>query len=55
MKKIDIALAIVGALLLAWVGISWLEIICHNLDPNPTYAEWNFFTLLVEICTTWRA
>ena len=36
--------AIVGLLVL-WVVASYCNIIAHNDDLNPTYTEWNIFTL----------
>lgn len=36
-----------GAALLfdIWVFASWIDIILHNLNPDPIYQAWNFFTL----------
>lgn len=31
-----------------WVFASWIDIILHNLDPDPVYQIWNIFTLLVN-------
>lgn len=48
-KKVSIietTLAIIAAGLLLWAGISWIEVICKNLDPNPVYSPINFFTIL---------
>lgn len=28
-----------------WLIASWIDVILHNLDPNPVYQAWNFFTL----------
>jgi len=28
-----------------WVFISWIDVILHNLSPDPVYQSWNFFTL----------
>ena len=30
----------------AWVFISWIDVAMHNLEPNPVYQIWNFFTLI---------
>lgn len=38
--------AIISALLLAWMFISWIDVITHNLNPNPVYHAWNLFILL---------
>ena len=45
-KLVKITLIVVGILVLVWMGASWLDVICHNLDPNPTYAIWNVFAML---------
>lgn len=42
-----IALVIMIALLVWW-GVSYMEIILHNLDENPIYSSWNFFQILVN-------
>lgn len=36
-----------GATLLfdIWVFASWIDVILHNLNPDPIYKAWNFFTL----------
>ena len=47
MKKfIENALVFVSVMFLVWIALSFFDVICHNLDPNPTYAIWNFFTML---------
>ena len=49
MKK---TLGIIGTVLMvvamAWVGISYIEIISKNLSENPTYWSYNLFNLLVN-------
>lgn len=30
----------------AWMFISFIDIAIHNIEPNPVYQIWNFFTLL---------
>jgi hypothetical protein len=43
MKKI---LHILAVVLVVWMALSYINIICHNAEPNPTYWAWNFFTLI---------
>ena len=51
MKKFfEITFCIVGALVFLWAGASWFDVMLNS----PTCAEWNLFTLLVEVCTTLR-
>lgn len=47
MKKITVAdiVGIIALVFIAWVLASWLNIITYNLDANPMYASWNFFTI----------
>ena len=42
---IDI-ITIIICLLFAWMFISWIDVVTHNLDPEPIYHAWNFFALL---------
>lgn len=46
MKKI---FPVISTGFLIWVGISWLEICSKNLSPNPVYANWNFFEILLHL------
>ena len=45
--KKNLTNAVFGAMwaLDAWVILSWIDIVMHNLDANPVYQAWNFFTL----------
>lgn len=38
--------AAVAAVLLLWFIASWVDVVLHNLDPNPVYQWWNLFVLL---------
>lgn len=38
---------VIAALIWTWWIASFIDIISHNLDPNPVYQVWNFFTLIV--------
>ena len=38
--------SVTAALIWAWWIASYIDVITHNLDPNPVYQVWNFFTLL---------
>lgn len=39
-------LYIFAVIALAWIAVSTIEVISNNLDPNPTYAVWNFYNLI---------
>lgn len=30
----------------AWVALSYLDIVLHNTEANPTYLTWNLFTVM---------
>lgn len=44
----SIILTIISFLLLAWMGISWIDIIIDNCHPNPSHSKFNFFVLLTQ-------
>lgn len=37
---------IIGTVFLAWVFLSWLEVVTHNTIPGYEYHIYNFFNLL---------
>ena len=45
-KAIEAIFIIVSILFILWAGISWIEVISKNLEPNPQYSPVNLFTLL---------
>lgn len=36
------------ALFSAWLLASWVDVVLHNLSPNPVYQSWNLFALMVQ-------
>lgn len=46
-KAITDIIAIIIFMLLAWMFISWIDVIAHNLDPEPVYQAWNIFAILL--------
>ena len=38
--------AIVGVMFIAWVFLSWAEVVLHNITPGYEYHIYNFFHLL---------
>lgn len=44
----SIILTIISFLLLAWMGISWIDVIIDNCHPNPSHFKFNFFVLLTQ-------
>ena len=51
-KRLKVAMQILKNLILSvyvafgvWVFVSWIDIILHNIKPDPIYQVWNFFTL----------
>ena len=46
-KMIGNTVLVVSALLGVWVLASWVDVVTHNLNPNPIYQYWNLFALMV--------
>lgn len=44
-KKISNLITLASALALAWVFISYIDVISHNMSDQ-SYAWWNFFTIV---------
>lgn len=32
----------------AWLVASWIDVVMHNLNPEPVYHSWNLFVLMVS-------
>lgn len=45
-KIIEVILIVISILLVLWVGLSWLEVIFKNMEPNPNYSVLNFFNYM---------
>lgn len=46
-KAVIDAFIVISCLLFAWMFISWIDVVTHNLDPEPMYQAWNLFVLLL--------
>lgn len=40
-----------AALFLLWIGLSWVDVVSDNLEPEPRHSKYNFFVVLT---TTWE-
>ena len=38
-----------GICLMLWAGLSWIKVVCKNLNPNPPYSPINLFTILLSL------
>jgi hypothetical protein len=38
----------ISIILLVWIGLSYGEILCENLKPNPQYSKYNAIVNIVE-------
>lgn len=47
-KFIEKFVAVLSALFILWLFLSWAEVVAKNMKPNPTYSEYNAFVLFVE-------
>jgi len=49
MKKLLSGLLVtISVAMLIWIGISYIEIICKNMSPNPEYNDNNIIVNAVE-------
>lgn len=46
MTRVGKVLGIVSWLFVGYLGISWIDVVLHNLDDEPIYQAWNIFALL---------
>ena len=47
-RIIEMLFTVAFIMAMFWFIASYLDVITHNLDEDPTYHGWNFFKLLVE-------
>lgn len=49
LKKMTENILVISAIaLILWMGVSYLEIICKNLDDNPQYSKHNIIVNVTE-------
>ena len=48
MKKIVNMLTILCIALIIWIGVSFVDIVSDNNNPNPNHHEYNFFSVITE-------
>ena len=50
MKLSNIITTAISVLLIAafaWIGCSFFDTVAHNLSPEPAYAAWNLFAMIL--------
>jgi hypothetical protein len=47
-KMIERVLVVIMLVVFIWVALSYAEVLCKNLTPNPNYCEWNLFEILID-------
>lgn len=47
-NTISLILSFISILFIAWVAISWLDVVIHNTTAGYEYSSLNFFTWLIE-------
>ena len=47
-KMVERVLVVMMLVLLGWFALSYAEVLCKNLTPNPSYCEWNLFEILID-------
>ena len=48
-KTLTVMTIIVSVFILVWGFASYIDVIMHNVAPNPLYHEWNLFTMLLSL------
>lgn len=49
-KFCEMAIVIISIIFLSWVGVSFLEIVTHNIEmENYVLSGWNFFAVWFEM------
>lgn len=47
-SKVDIFLMALFVVVVAWILVSWLDVIFNNSNETAIYSNWNFFNLLLK-------
>ena len=46
----EIAIMVISIIFLSWVGVSFLEIVTHNIEmENYVLSDWNFFAIWFDV------
>lgn len=46
----EIAIIVISIIFLSWVGVSFLEIVTHNIEMESyVLSDWNFFTIWFDV------
>ena len=46
----EIAIVIISIIFLSWVGVSFLEIVTHNIEMKSyVLSDWNFFAIWFDV------
>lgn len=48
LKTLQALGVVLGILCMVWVGASFIEVWCKNIEFEPIYSAWNYFNLLVK-------
>lgn len=48
-KLISHIFTIVIVAVIVWMTTSFAEVTSKNLEPNPTYSDWNFFCVMETV------
>lgn len=49
MTKLSNIFAGIMLAFLLWIGVSWVDVIADNMEPEPRHSEFNFFVVLTTI------
>ena len=45
-KTVSKIACVIAVVILAWVAVSFVEVLCKNLSGNPDYLPFNVFSIL---------
>lgn len=49
-KIVELIFVSVMIVTLGWIGISFIEVVCNNLNTGYEYSSWNFFEVMLDLC-----
>ena len=49
-KIVELIFVSVMVVTLSWIGISFIEVVCNNLNTGYEYTSWNFFKVMLDLC-----
>lgn len=48
-NSVTFVIMAVSAVMLAWIVLSWVDVLLHQMDSGYTYSQANFFRALINL------